>query len=67
MKPLWNKTASRPGYKAEVSERYVRRARLAILWERLWRASWPATGLLGLFIAAALLLVSPRKDSAVNP
>jgi uncharacterized protein (TIGR02302 family) len=54
MKPLWNKTASRPGYKAEASERYVRRARLAILWERLWRASWPATGLLGLFIAAAL-------------
>ncbi|HTW33669.1 MAG TPA: TIGR02302 family protein [Rhizomicrobium sp.] len=54
MKPLSNKTASRPGYRAEASERYVRTARLAILWERLWRASWPATGLLGLFIAAAL-------------
>ena len=44
----------RPGSRADESERYVSVARLAILWERLWRASWPATGILGLFVAAAL-------------
>jgi len=50
--PLSNKTDSRPG--SDRSARYVTRARLAILWERVWRASWPASGILGLFLAAAL-------------
>ena len=65
MKPLSNKTASRPGSGTDASERYVRYARAAILWERAWRASWPATGLLGLFIAAALFgLIEPLPQSA---
>ncbi|HUO91880.1 MAG TPA: DUF4175 family protein [Rhizomicrobium sp.] len=64
MKPLSNKTASRPGSGTDASERYVRYARAAILWERVWRASWPATGLLGLFIAAALFgLIEPLPQS----
>ena len=66
MKPLWNKTASRPGYRAEKSERYVFFARAAILWERLWRASWPATGILGVFIAAALFNVFENVPQGVH-
>ncbi len=30
-------------------------ARLALLWEWLWRAAWPATGIAGLFAALAFL------------
>jgi uncharacterized protein (TIGR02302 family) len=35
-------------------ERYVAVARAFVGWERVWPALWPATGIAGLFIAAAL-------------
>ena len=66
MKPLLNKTAFRLGYKAEKSERYVLFARAAILWERLWRAAWPATGILGLFAALALFDVFEPLPQAIH-
>lgn len=34
-------------------------ARAALWWERLWPAVWPAVGVLGLFIALALLDILP--------
>src|SRR3546814_11841163 len=34
-------------------------ARLALIWERLWRALWPASGILGLFVVLALFDVLP--------
>jgi uncharacterized protein (TIGR02302 family) len=46
--------ASRPGWKAEPHERYITIARGVLLWERVWLALWPATGVIGLYIAAAL-------------
>ncbi|HEY1838015.1 MAG TPA: TIGR02302 family protein [Rhizomicrobium sp.] len=49
---LSDRTGSRPGSKPE---RYIRFARAAILWERVWPALWPASGVLGLYAAAALL------------
>jgi uncharacterized protein (TIGR02302 family) len=49
---LSDKTGSRPGSKPE---RYIRFARFAILWERVWPALWPASGIVGLYAAAALL------------
>ena len=42
--------ASRPGS----AERYVALARAAILWERIWPALWPASGIVGAFLALAL-------------
>ena len=33
---------------------------LAIYWERLWPALWPMVGLLGLFVALALLDIPPQ-------
>jgi uncharacterized protein (TIGR02302 family) len=54
MTPLSHWTGFRPGSKAEPSERYIAAARLAILWERVWPALWPASGIAGLFLAAAL-------------
>ncbi len=45
-------TGSRPGSKPE---RYIRFARFAILWERVWPSLWPASGIVGLYAAAALL------------
>jgi uncharacterized protein (TIGR02302 family) len=36
------------------SERYIAVARLSLWWERVWPSLWPATGILGLFAAAAL-------------
>jgi len=47
-------TASRLGWKTERHERYIAFARLLLLWERTWPAFWPATGILGLYAAAAL-------------
>jgi uncharacterized protein (TIGR02302 family) len=35
-------------------ERFIAAARAAILWERVWPALWPATGIAGLFVAASL-------------
>ena len=60
--PLSNKTDFRPG--SDRSARFVARARLAILWERVWRASWPASGILGLFVAAALFDAFEAKGAA---
>jgi uncharacterized protein (TIGR02302 family) len=36
------------------SARFIAAARLAIAWERVWPALWPASGIVGLFAAAAL-------------
>lgn len=49
-----NWIASLLGFKADRAERYVALAQLAILWERVWPALWPASGVAGLFVAAAL-------------
>lgn len=54
MTNLLDSIASRPGWKAEPHERYVAAARLLLIWERGWRALWPASGIAGLYIAAAL-------------
>ena len=51
---LSDKTAFQTGSGAERGRGYIARARLAILWERLWRASWPATGIIGAFLALGL-------------
>ncbi|MBV9991090.1 MAG: DUF4175 domain-containing protein [Alphaproteobacteria bacterium] len=37
------------------TERFVLAARAALGWERVWPALWPATGIAGVFVAAALL------------
>ena len=66
MKPLSNKTDSRPGYKADASGRYVLFARAAILWERVWRATWPASGIVGLFAAAALFGLFENVPQALH-
>src|SRR5215471_1796155 len=42
------------GSKTRGVERYVAIARTVVGWERIWPALWPATGLVSLFIAAAL-------------
>src|ERR1700679_3914996 len=49
---LSDRTGSRPGSRPE---RYIRFARGAMLWERVWPALWPASGIFGLYAAAALL------------
>jgi len=54
MTNLLDSIASRPGWKAEPHERTIAFARGVLLWERVWPALWPATGALGLYIAAAL-------------
>src|SRR5580698_5398905 len=55
MTRLSNLTASPTGLSTERPARVVATARLAILWERVWRALWPASGIIGLFCAAAWL------------
>jgi uncharacterized protein (TIGR02302 family) len=47
-------TDFRPGSKTRRVEAFVTAARAALTWERVWPALWPATGIAGLFIAAAL-------------
>src|SRR5450631_2440374 len=42
------------GSRADKTARYVALSRVALLWERVWPALWPASGLAGLFVAAAL-------------
>lgn len=54
MTNLLDSTASRLGWKAEPHERAVTVARLLLAWERAWPALWPATGIAGLYVAAAL-------------
>ena len=43
-----------PGSKASRIERLVLAARATLAWERLWPLLWPATGIAGLGLAAAL-------------
>ncbi len=54
MTNLLDSIAFRPGWKAEPHERTIALARAVLLWERVWPALWPATGVVGLYIAAAL-------------
>lgn len=46
---------SRLRREARHAEAFIRRARLAILWECVWPKLWPASGIVGAFIAAGLL------------
>ncbi len=43
-----------PGSNAEPLQRYVAFARLALWWERVWPRLWPASGVLGVYLAYAL-------------
>src|SRR5689334_7143077 len=42
------------GSRTDETARYVALSRAALLWERVWLALWPASGIAGLFVAAAL-------------
>ena len=44
----------RIGSRTEETARYVAASRAALLWERVWPALWPASGIAGLFAAASL-------------
>ena len=48
------------------SERYIAVARLSLLWERVWPALWPTTGIVGLFAAAALFDLFARLPSSLH-
>jgi hypothetical protein len=48
------------------SERYIAVARLSLLWERVWPALWPATGIVGLFAAAALFDLFAQLPSSLH-
>jgi len=48
-----------PGSKADHIERLVIATRAILAWERLWPLLWPATGIAGLGLAAALFDVLP--------
>ena len=54
MTRLSQPTEFQTGSKTSRVERYVSIARALIGWERIWPALWPASGLAGLFLAAAL-------------
>ncbi|MGC8534673.1 MAG: DUF4175 domain-containing protein [Rhizomicrobium sp.] len=49
-----NRINSRPGWKTDRVERFIALARVIAAFERLWSGLWPATGLIGLWLAAAL-------------
>ncbi|MDE3114845.1 MAG: TIGR02302 family protein [Pseudomonadota bacterium] len=49
-----NWITSRLGLKADRVEAFVTLARAALVWERVWLSLWPASGILGLYAAAAL-------------
>lgn len=66
MTNLFEQTASRLGWKAERHERYVALARLLMLWERAWPAVWPASGILGLYVAAALFGLTDLFPAALR-
>jgi len=42
------------GLRTDRTARYIALSRAALLWERVWPALWPASGIAGLFVAAAL-------------
>ena len=54
MTNLSDSIVSRPGWKTEAHERVIALARGVLLWERAWPALWPATGVLGFYVAASL-------------
>ncbi|MBS0276224.1 MAG: TIGR02302 family protein [Proteobacteria bacterium] len=45
---------SRLRREARHAEAFIRRARLTIWWERVWPKLWPASGIVGAFVAAGL-------------
>src|SRR5512135_495248 len=45
---------------APLLKRRLGLAAVALFWERLWPALWPALGLLGVFLALALLDIPAR-------
>ncbi|GAA0582045.1 DUF4175 domain-containing protein [Rhizomicrobium electricum] len=51
-------TEFRPGW-AERAERFVAVARAIVAFERIWPALWPATGIAGVAVAAALFGLFP--------
>ena len=60
MTRLSQPTEFRTGFPTRRIERYVAFERVALVWERFWPAFWPASGLVGLFGAAALFgLLAP--------
>ncbi|MGH6890371.1 MAG: TIGR02302 family protein [Rhizomicrobium sp.] len=66
MTNLFEQTASRLGWKAERHERYIALARILLMWERAWPALWPASGVLGLYIAAALFGLTDLFPAALR-
>jgi len=53
MTHLLDKTESRAGSR-DRTEQFVLAARAALAWERAWRAAWPASAILGVFVALGL-------------
>lgn len=47
-------TAYRTGFRPRRTARLVWLARATLLWERVWPALWPASGIVGVFLAVAL-------------
>jgi len=45
---------SRLRREARHAEAFIRRARLTLWWERVWPQLWPASGIVGAFVAAGL-------------
>ncbi|HEY3636807.1 MAG TPA: TIGR02302 family protein [Rhizomicrobium sp.] len=66
MTNLQDSIASPPGSKAERHQRFITLARIVLAWERGWPALWPATGILGLYIAAALFGVTDALPGALR-
>src|SRR5579859_1203338 len=54
MTRLSQPTEFQTGFPTRRVERYVAAARAVLAFERLWPALWPASGLVGAFLAAAL-------------
>ncbi len=66
MTNLPDSIVSRPGWKAERHERYIALARLVLAWEHAWPALWPATAIIGLYIAAAFLGIADALPGALR-
>src|SRR6185503_10085488 len=47
-------------------ERWIAFARAALLWERTWPRLWPATGIVGAFVALALLGIFPHLPGVLH-
>jgi uncharacterized protein (TIGR02302 family) len=66
MTNLSDSTASRPGWNTDPHERMIALARAALLWERIWPALWPATGVLGLYVVSALFGITGALPGALR-